>query len=78
MDEHCAWLASREGLAFSQRLTAAADRDPLVLGYVHWTFPDQTVEDQYPSFMMVRPGDPLGESPCRRRRRRFVFVYFCF
>ena len=25
---------------------AAAETDPCVMGYVHWTFPDQTVEDQ--------------------------------
>lgn len=32
---------------------AEAYRDPDVLGYCHWTFPDQLVEDQFPSIMMV-------------------------
>ncbi|KAJ8613688.1 hypothetical protein CTAYLR_003159 [Chrysophaeum taylorii] len=33
---------------------AAADADSLaVMGYVHWTFPDQPVEDQYPSYLMA-------------------------
>lgn len=32
---------------------AAADADvATVMGYVHWTFPDQPVEDQYPSYLM--------------------------
>ena len=31
------------------------------MGYVHWTFPDQTVEDQYPSYLMARRVRPLGD-----------------
>jgi len=43
----------------ARAVTKAADKDPSVLGYVHWTFPDQTVEDQYPSYMMaMRLGEP--------------------
>ena len=30
-----------------------------VLGYVHWTFPDQSVEDQYPSYIMARSLDDV-------------------
>ena len=62
-DSECTWAISRHfgktalrvachgrGRSFSARLAAAADRDTTsVLGYVHWTFPDQSVEDQYPS-----------------------------
>eukprot|EP00958_Prasinococcus_capsulatus_P007496 scaffold699_cov385-Prasinococcus_capsulatus_cf.AAC.41 len=28
--------------------------DPNTMGYVHWTFSDQCVEDQYPSYLMAR------------------------
>jgi len=57
---HVAWLQTPSGEAFAARLAAAADRDTrAVLGYVHWTFPDQTVEDQYPSYMMARTLDDL-------------------
>ena len=42
----------------------AADADDAVLGYVHWTFPDQPVEDQYPSYLMAKrlraPGASAG------------------
>ena len=63
---HVAWLQTPTGEEFAARLAAAADRDTrAVLGYVHWTFPDQTVEDQYPSYMMARTLDdlPLGGWP---------------
>ena len=57
---HYEWLATHEGRAFSKRLAAAADRDTTsVLGYVHWTFPDQSVEDQYPSYIMARSLDDV-------------------
>jgi len=39
----------------------AAETDPSCMGYVHWTFPDQTVEDQYPSYLMARRVRPLDE-----------------
>ena len=42
---------------------AAADGDPAVMGYVHWTFPDQTVEDQYPSYIMARRVRGPGAAP---------------
>ena len=35
------------------------------MGYVHWTFPDQTVEDQYPSYLMARRVRPLGDGVLR-------------
>jgi hypothetical protein len=42
---------------------AEAYRDPDVLGYCHWTFPDQLCEDQFPSIMMAKrlrpPPQPL-------------------
>ena len=41
---------------------AAADADHKVMGYVHWTFPDQQVEDQYPSYLMARRVRPVGRS----------------
>jgi hypothetical protein len=57
---HYEWLATEEGRSFSARLAAAADRDTTsVLGYVHWTFPDQSVEDQYPSYIMARSLDDI-------------------
>lgn len=31
----------------------ANDDTQVVMGYVHWTFPDQPVEDQYPSYLMA-------------------------
>eukprot|EP00635_Sarcinochrysidales_sp_CCMP3193_P013538 CAMPEP_0118903160 /NCGR_PEP_ID=MMETSP1166-20130328/8140_1 /TAXON_ID=1104430 /ORGANISM="Chrysoreinhardia sp, Strain CCMP3193" /LENGTH=1126 /DNA_ID=CAMNT_0006842385 /DNA_START=38 /DNA_END=3418 /DNA_ORIENTATION=+ len=40
----------------------AADADDAVLGYVHWTFPDQPVEDQYPSYLMARRLRGIGAS----------------
>lgn len=46
---------------------ASARDDPCVLGYVHWTFHDQPVEDQYPSYMMARavqgPHEPAPACP---------------
>ena len=39
--------------------------DPSCMGYVHWTFPDQTVEDQYPSYLMARRVRPLGDGVLR-------------
>mmetsp|Transcript_23353 Transcript_23353/g.30296 ORF Transcript_23353/g.30296 Transcript_23353/m.30296 type:complete len:949 (+) Transcript_23353:600-3446(+) len=43
----------------------AADTDTAVLGYVHWTFPDQAVEDQYPSYLMAKRLRPYGASAAR-------------
>lgn len=43
----------------------AADLDKqTVMGYVHWTFPDQPVEDQYPSYLMAirLRSDPAAHS----------------
>ena len=45
--------------------TQAAETDPSCMGYVHWTFPDQTVEDQYPSYLMARRVRPLGDGVLR-------------
>ena len=51
--------------------TQAAETDPSCMGYVHWTFPDQTVEDQYPSYLMARRVRPLRRwCPANDRGRR--------
>jgi hypothetical protein len=60
---HYQWMQSEEGVAFAQRMKVAADKDKNVLGYVHWTFPDQTIEDQYPSYMMARRLNPADNNP---------------